>query len=126
TVRGQLPALHAEWLGDRGFCEEHGTRYPYVAGAMATGIASVDLVCAAAKAGFLAFYGAGGLGYATVEQGVDTILRRLADVPGAAWGANLIHSPDQPALEDRLVDLYLARGVTRIEASAFMTLAPSI
>src|SRR5690606_20037304 len=96
------------------------------AGAMATGIASVDLVCAAAKAGFLAFYGAGGLGYATVEQGVDTILRRLADVPGAAWGANLIHSPDQPALEDRLVDLYLARGVTRIEASAFMTLAPSI
>jgi PfaD family protein len=126
TLRGLLPALHPEWLGDRGFAEEHGTRYPYVVGSMATGIASVDIVVAAAKAGFLAFYGAGGLGYPTVEAGVDEIIRRLADHPTAAWGANLIHSPDQPALEDKLVDLYLARGVTRIEASAFMALSPAI
>ncbi len=125
-VHALLPALHPEWLGDRGFNEEHGTRFPYVAGAMATGIASVELVCAAARAGFLAYYGAGGLGYATVEQGIEAIARRLADAPGAAWGANLIHSPDQPALEDRLVDLYLARGVTRIETSAFMSLSPAI
>jgi len=126
SVRGLLPALHPEWLGNRSFTEEHGARYPYVAGSMATGIASVDIVVAAARAGFLAFYGAGGLGYATVEKGVDEIIRRLAEVPTAAWGANLIHSPDQPALEDKLVDLYLARGVTRIEASAFMALSPAI
>ena len=126
VVRGMLPALHAEWLGDRGFAEEHGCRYPYVVGSMATGIASVDIVVAAARAGFVAFYGAGGLSYKTVEQGVDEITRRLADMPSAAWGANLIHSPDQPALEDQLVDLYLARGVTRIEASAFMALSPAI
>jgi trans-AT polyketide synthase/acyltransferase/oxidoreductase domain-containing protein len=126
TQLGMLPALHAEWLGDRGFNEEHGTRYPYVVGSMATGIASVDIVVAAARAGFLAFFGAGGLGYATVEKAVGDIQARLADMPNAAWGANLIHSPDQPALEDKLIDLYLARGVTRIETSAFMALAPSI
>ena len=126
VVRGMLPALHAEWLGDRGFAEEHGCRFPYVMGSMATGIASVDIVVAAARAGFVAYYGAGGLGYRTVEQGVDEIIRRLADMPSAAWGANLIHSPDQPALEDQLVDLYLARGVTRIEASAFMALSSAI
>lgn len=125
-VRALLPALHAEWLGDRSFCEEHGARYAYAAGAMATGIASVDLVSAAARHGLLAFFGAGGLRFEQVEAGVEQIFRNLADVPGAPWGANLIHSPDQPGLEDALVDYYLARGVTRVEASAFMSLAPSV
>ena len=108
------------------FCEEHGTRFAYVTGAMATGIASVDLVCAASCAGFLAFYGAGGLSLERVERDLDTIIQRLTDRPDAAWGANLIHSPDQPALEDALVDAYLRRGVSRIEASAFMSLSPAI
>lgn len=126
TAHALLPALHAEWLGDRGFCEEHGCRYPYVTGAMATGIASVELTVAAARAGFLAYYGTGGLSFARAEEGVDAIIAALADMPEAAWGANLIHSPDDPTLEERLVDLYLERGVTRIEASAFMQLSPAI
>jgi trans-AT polyketide synthase, acyltransferase and oxidoreductase domains len=121
-----LPALYPEWLGDRGFCEDHGVRFPYVTGAMATGIASADLVCAAARAGFLAYLGTGGLSYEKSVQAVDEIQRNLADLPGAAWGANLIHSPDQPGLEEALADLYIARGVTRIEASAFMSLSPAI
>ena len=126
SVHALLPALHAEWLGDRAFCEEHGCRYPYVTGAMATGIASVELTVAAARAGFLAYYGTGGLSFARAEEGIDAIGRALADAPDAAWGANLIHSPDDPTLEERLVDLYLARGVTRIEASAFMQLSAAI
>lgn len=126
TVHALLPALYAEWLGDRSFCEEHGTRFPYVTGSMATGIASVDTVVAAARAGFLGFYGAGGLSLERVVREVDMIAARLADLPGAAWGVNVIHSPDQPALEDALVDALLARGVTRIEASAFMSLSPAI
>jgi PfaD family protein len=125
-IHALLPALHAERLGDRGFCEEHGARYAYVAGSMATGIASVDLVTAAARHGLLAYFGAGGLRFEQVQAGVEQIVRNLADRPGAPWGVNLIHSPDQPGLEDALVDYYLARGVTRIEASAFMDLAPSV
>ena len=121
-----LPPVHAEWLGDRTFCEEHGTRFAYVTGAMATGIASVELVCAPAARGFLAFYGAGGLSLERVERDLDTIIDRLSDRPDAAWGSNLIHSPDQPALEDALVDAFLLRGVSRIEASAFMSLSPAI
>ena len=126
SAHALLPALHAEWLGDRTFCEEHGCRYPYVTGAMATGIASVELTVAAARAGFLAYYGTGGLSFARAEEGLDAIANALADTPDAAWGANLIHSPDEPSLEERLVDSYLARGVTRIEASAFMQLSPAI
>jgi trans-AT polyketide synthase/acyltransferase/oxidoreductase domain-containing protein len=34
-----LPALYPEWLGDRSFLDAHGVRFPYVAGAMANGIA---------------------------------------------------------------------------------------
>lgn len=126
AVHALLPALHAEWLGDRSFCEEHGTRFPYVTGSMATGIASIDTVVAAARAGFLGFYGAGGLSLERVIREVDIIAARLADMPGAAWGVNVIHSPDQPALEDSLVEALLARGITRIEASAFMSLSPAI
>lgn len=125
-VHAVLPPVYAEWLGDRGFCEEHGTRFAYVTGSMATGIASAELVCAASRAGFLAFYGAGGLSLQRVERGVDEIIRELAGTPGAAWGANLIHSPDQPGLEDALVSTYLARGVDRIETSAFMSLSPAV
>ena len=126
AVHALLPALYAEWLGDRGFCEEHGTRFAYVTGAMATGIASVELVCAAARAGFLAFYGAGGQPLAVVDDAIDAISHRLADAPAAGWGVNVIHSPQEPGLEDAVVDACLARGVARVEASAFMALSPAI
>ncbi|MFN7899207.1 MAG: PfaD family polyunsaturated fatty acid/polyketide biosynthesis protein [Synechococcaceae cyanobacterium] len=125
-IHGLISPVYAEWLGDRGFCEDHGTRYAYVTGAMATGIASVELVCAGARAGFLSFFGAGGLSLKQVTGCLDRISEDLAQEPGAAWGVNLIHSPDQPALEEALVDLFLSRGVRRIEASAFMGLSPAL
>jgi PfaD family protein len=125
-VHALLPPLYAEWLGDRGFCEAHGTRFAYVTGAMATGIASVPLVCAAARAGFLAFYGAGGQSLPVVDRALQDLARELADAPSVAWGVNVIHSPQEPGLEDALVDRCLARGVTRVEASAYMTLSPAI
>ena len=68
-VIAALPAVYPEWLGDRSFCDVHGTRFPYVSGAMANGIASTRLVIAMARAGFLGFFGAAGLGPATVETG---------------------------------------------------------
>ena len=38
-----LPPLYPEWLGGRSFTEAHGLRFPYVAGAMANGIATVGV-----------------------------------------------------------------------------------
>ena len=43
-----------------------------------------------------------------------------------AWGANLIHSPSEPELEARVTEVYLRRGVVRVEASAFMALTPNV
>ena len=70
-----LPPIYPEWLGDRSFCEIHGVRFPYCTGAMANGIASTRLVIAMARAGFLGFFGAAGLGPATVEQALFELER---------------------------------------------------
>ncbi|MBP9155404.1 MAG: PfaD family polyunsaturated fatty acid/polyketide biosynthesis protein [Xanthomonadales bacterium] len=122
---GLLPPLYPEWLGDRSFQETYGTRYPYVGGAMANGIASASFVIELGKIGALGMFGAAGLAPARVEAAINTIAAAL-DPLAAAWGANLIHSPAEPALEDAIVDLYLRRGVRCVEASAFMAMSPAI
>lgn len=119
-----LPALYPEWLGDRSFCEVHGTRFPYLTGAMANGIATPALVVAVGKAGMMGFFGAAGLGPLRVEQALVEIETALGR--SHAWGSNLIHSPNEPDLEEAIVDLYLRRGVTRVDASAYMNLTPSV
>ncbi|WP_231982375.1 PfaD family polyunsaturated fatty acid/polyketide biosynthesis protein [Mycobacterium sp. E787] len=121
-----LPPIYPEWLGDREFCEAHGTRFPYVTGAMANGIATPALVVAVAEAGMLGFFGAGGLSYAAVERGLADIHARLAGRTGLAWGANLIHSPNEPALEARVAELFIAQDVRIVEASAFMKLTAAV
>jgi trans-AT polyketide synthase/acyltransferase/oxidoreductase domain-containing protein len=122
---GILPALYPEWLGDRRFTESHGLRFAYVGGSMARGIASTDLVIALADMGALGMFGAAGLPVAEVEAAIDCMSVAL-DGRGLPWGCNLIHSPGEAGLEDHLVDLYLRRGVRRIEASAFMRLTKAV
>jgi trans-AT polyketide synthase, acyltransferase and oxidoreductase domains len=126
SLLGSLPPMYPEWLGDRTFCEAHGLRFPYVTGSMANGIAAPTLVIAMAKAGMLGFFGAGGLSYTNIECGLSAIERGLAGTTGLAWGANLIHSPQEPAVESRVAELYITRGIRIIEASAFMKLTPAV
>ncbi len=121
---GVLPPLYPEWLGDRSFTETHGVRFPYVVGEMANGIATAEMVIAAAHHGCLGFFGAAGLPPARIEQAIDTIEAALQD--GEAWGANLIHSPHEPDLENAVVDLFLRRSVRRVSASAYMDLTPMV
>ncbi|MCK6481073.1 MAG: PfaD family polyunsaturated fatty acid/polyketide biosynthesis protein [Planctomycetes bacterium] len=118
-----LPAVRPGDLGDRAFREAHGIRYACAAGAMANGIASVELVTAMARAGMLAFFGAAGLEPAQVADAVDRLRRDLGDLP---FGVNLIHSPGDPGLEEAIVDLLLDRGVRLAEASAFLDLTPAV
>jgi trans-AT polyketide synthase, acyltransferase and oxidoreductase domains len=124
-VIGILPPLYPEWLGNRSFAEVHGTRFPYVGGAMANGIASVALVAALARYGFLGFFGAAGLSLPRVEAAIDELQQTL-DRPALPWGVNLIHSPGEPALEEAVADLLLRRGVRCVEASAFLALTPAV
>lgn len=119
-----LPALYPEWLGDRSFNELHGTRFPYVTGAMANGIATTRLVIDMAHAGCLGFFGAAGLPPTRVTAALDELESTLGD--RFTWGMNFIHSPNEPDLEAHIADLYIRRGVRRVEAAAFMALTPNI
>jgi trans-AT polyketide synthase, acyltransferase and oxidoreductase domains len=123
ALLGLLPAVYPEWLGDRTFNEVHRTRLPYVTGAMANGIASAELVIAAARAGMLAFFGAAGLPMHEITRALDTIQAALGDEP---WGVNLIHSPNEPGLEAACAAEIIRRGVTHVEASAYMELTPAL
>ncbi|MFB9908557.1 PfaD family polyunsaturated fatty acid/polyketide biosynthesis protein [Allokutzneria oryzae] len=123
-VIGVLPPLYPEWLGDRTFNETHGTRFPYVAGEMAGGIATVEMVTAMARGGMLGFFGAGGLGLPRVQDAVTELARSLAGLPN--WGVNLIHSPNEPVTEGRVADLLIRSGVPCVCASAFTDLTPAV
>src|SRR5690606_36432068 len=112
-------------LGDRGFQAAHGVRFPYVAGEMATGIATPAMVIAMAEAGMHGFHGSAGLPPDRIEREIDEIETRLG-ADGAAWGANLIHNLHTPAAEDAVAELFLRRSVRRVCASAFMSLTPAV
>jgi len=118
-IVGYAAALPLENLGDAAFCAAHGLKYPYVAGAMANGICSADIVEAMGHAGMLGFFGAAGLPPERVEQEIDRIQAALGDKP---YGFNLIHSPNEPDIEAAVADLYLRKGVKLVEASAYLAL----
>jgi trans-AT polyketide synthase/acyltransferase/oxidoreductase domain-containing protein len=125
TLLASLPGVYPEWLGDRTFQEVHGVRFAYLGGSMARGISSVKLVVELAKAGALGMFGAAGLKPNDVKIAVDELSSQL-DPLGLSWGSNLIHSPNEPALENEIVELYLKSGVRRVCASAFMKLTPAV
>jgi len=119
-----LPGIYPEWLGDRGFGEAHGTRFPYVVGEMANAIATTRMVIAAAHAGCIGFFGAAGLAPERVESSIGELESTLGG--RLPWGSSLIHSPADPALEAAVCDIYVRREVRCVSASAFMGLTPAV
>ncbi|WP_459922803.1 PfaD family polyunsaturated fatty acid/polyketide biosynthesis protein [Desulfatiferula olefinivorans] len=114
-----VPALPLEHLGDPDFMAAHGLRYPYIMGAMANGITSTDMVEEAARAGMVGFFGAGGLSIDRIRDAVDRIQSRVGNLP---YGFNLIHNHHDPDHEQKVVDLYLEKGVRLVSAAAYMRL----
>jgi PfaD family protein len=118
-----VAALRPAQLGSAQFRSMFALKYAYAAGAMANGIASADLVIALGQAQLLASFGAAGL----TSRVIETALERIqAALPGRSYAFNLIHSPSEEALERNAVELYLKRGVTCVEASAYLALTAHI
>lgn len=118
-----VPAVLPQRLGDRSFLDDHGLRYPYLSGAMANGIGSVEIVEQMANAGLLGFFGAAGLSLGRIESAIDRLRQSVGDRP---HGFNLIHTPGEPGIEAAVVDLYLRKGVRLVEASAYLDLTPHV
>ena len=121
---GLLPPCRPAAFGARSFLSTHGSRFAYVVGEMARGIASAEMVIAAVRAGLVGFFGSAGLRPPVIADAIDRIRAGIGDA--TAWGANLIHNPHHPAAEREVVDLFIARGVARVSASAFMQLSPEV
>ncbi|MDC0231392.1 PfaD family polyunsaturated fatty acid/polyketide biosynthesis protein [Aureispira] len=122
-VLGMVAPMTAEQLGDPTFKRDYNLRYTYKTGAMANGIASEEMVIAMGKAGLIGSFGAAGLVPKRVGQAIDTIQTTLKT---ETYAVNLIHSPNEPALETGAVKYFLERKVRVVEASAFLNLTLNI
>lgn len=122
-LAGMAPVMRAQDLGDETFRRDYGLRYAYKTGAMANGIASTDLVIAMGQGGLLGSFGAAGL---VPDRVAAAISEMQANLPTQAYAVNLIHSPNEEALERGAVDRFLAQGVKNVEASAFLGLTEHI
>ncbi len=120
---GTVRDLAAHDLGSAEFRSAHGVKWAYIAGAMAGGIGSADILIAMGRAGLMGFFGAGGLPVPAVEAALQRV---TAEIPDKAWGFNLLHNPVEPAVEEATVDLYLKYGVKRVSASAYMDLTAAV
>ncbi len=122
-VAAYLPPLMPEQLGDPRFLHDHALKYPYMTGAMANGIGSIEIVEAMSQAGMLGSFGAAGLSLGRISEAIDRLKANLGD---AAFCVNLIHSPNEPAHEMATAELLLAKNVGLVEASAYLDLTPAI
>ena len=118
-----VPPIRFDQLGDPGFLEFYNVKYAYMTGAMAQGIASEEMVITLGKANILSSFGAGGLSPTRIEAAIHKIQQALHN---KSYAFNLLHSPSEPAIERRLIDLYLQHQVRIIEASAFLDLSDNI
>ena len=116
---GYVPPLPPENLGDPQFKKTYDLRYAYIAGAMANGITSVEMVEKAGQSGMVGFFGAAGLSLEQIETAIVKLQQSLKNLP---FGFNLIHSPNDPELEASVVQLYLKRGVRLVSTSAYLDL----
>jgi PfaD family protein len=121
---GIIPPVAPGNFGSKAFRKEFNLRYAYVGGAMVGGISSVEMCLSLAYLGGMGIFGASGLHPSKVEEAVVRLSEELGRE--LSFGSCLIHSPQDPSWEERVVEIYLERGVSVIEASAFMQITPSL
>jgi trans-AT polyketide synthase/acyltransferase/oxidoreductase domain-containing protein len=122
-LRGYLPACPPEALGDPAYRATYGVRVAFYAGAMAGAIASEALVIALGKAGLMGSFGAGGCSPRRVEAAIQQV---QAELPHGPYAFNLLNSPNEPATEQRVAELYIQYGVPVVEASAYLDLSAAL
>jgi len=123
TVVASAKSVGVNQLGDPTFMAFHGLKMAYMTGAMANGIASSDLVIAMGQAGLLGSFGAAGMVPRMIEENIQRIQQAL---PNGPYAFNLIHSPNEDALERNGVNLFLKHNIHTVEASAYLGLTPHI
>lgn len=117
-------AITAERLGAETFLRDYQVRRAYAAGSMPWGIASKELVVQMGRAGYLGFFGAGGLEIHQIEEGLASIRSTLTR--GEPFGVSLVSSPDAPESEMAVVDRCLHAEVRVVEAIGYVVPSPAL
>jgi PfaD family protein len=112
------PPLLPENLGNSAFKNRYKIKYPYIAGAMAHGISSIELVKAAGNAGMIGFFGSAGLTLNDLEKAILRLKSEAADIP---YGVNLVFS-GAPEQEWAIINLYLKHNIRLISAAGYLKL----
>ncbi|GAA3463425.1 PfaD family polyunsaturated fatty acid/polyketide biosynthesis protein [Saccharothrix longispora] len=123
SLLASAPAVPPERLGDSGFARHHGTRFPLMAGSMAHGIASVALVTAMARAGFLASYGAAAVPLRDVGAAVARLAR---EIPGLPFAVNFIHDGRDERGMVELIRCLTRHRVRCLEVSGNMLISKEV
>ena len=105
--------LKPEDLGSEAFRKDYGVKYAYAAGGMYRAIASIQMVIRMARAGFLSFFGTGGLSALEIEAALKCLSDELRGLP---FGMNLLPG----SKEEDQIDLFLKYNVRCIEAGAYI------
>ena len=111
-------------LGSTTFKTTYELKYPYVVGSMVKGISSVQMVTSLAKENIMSYFGSGGLPMQHLEKEID----RLVDALGTQYpyGVNLLCNTQYPEVENQTIELFLRKGITKVEASAFAGITSSL
>lgn len=116
--------ITAESLGSKEYRKKHNVNYAYATGGMYKAIASKELVVTMAKAGFMSYFGSGGLKISEIEEAIREINGRLTD--DRPFGINLLHNHIVSENEDRIIDLLLKYRVRNVELAAFTNITPAL
>lgn len=111
---------HPMHLGSPIFKKRYNINYAYVAGDMANGISSVELVKAAGTANMLGFFGSAGL---KTHELKNAIARLRSETNNISFGINLIHAAGSPSREFNLVDLFLNNDIHLISAAGYLRMS---
>lgn len=91
---------------------------------MYKGIASANMVVKLGNAGWMGYFGTGGLKLSQIETAIHFIQSHLGK--NKPYGMNLLYNRSQPKLEEQTVDLFLQHGINYIEAAAYIQLTPAL
>ncbi len=116
--------ITADRLGSAEFLAAYNVKHAYVSGSMYKAIASKEIVVRMGKAGYIGFYGSGGMQLSVIEESIQYIQKHLNQ--GESYGMNLLSNVYDPNQEMAVVDLYLRYGIRCIEAAAYMQLSPAL
>ena len=124
VVLPETEKAHPVQLGSSAFCRDYHVKHAYVARALSRGISSVEMVVSMGSSGLLSFFGAGGLKYDETAAALSRIQESLS--AGQPYGMSLDYLLLKDHEETRLVNLFLDRGVSSIEAVNYLKITPDL